>query len=113
MPFYVECHAIVASLQLILSGLICVNCNWKYNFALESAGVDFPKTCVGFLCRFSATQNPTTIRVEGDVKLELMREGKKCCMKFLDADVKRPLASVSAREHGRRGVFVVQLNAVT
>ena len=33
--------------------------------------------------------------MEGDAKLEFMREGKKCCMKFLEADVKRPLPSVS------------------
>ena len=80
----------------------------------------------------------SSIRVEGDAKLEFTREGKKCCMKFLDADVKRPLASVSAivdggnkvmfgRQEscienestgqsvpmsGRKGVFVVQLNVV-
>ena len=38
--------------------------------------------------------------MEGDARLEFIRDGKKCKMKFLDADVKRPLASVSisARE---------------
>ena len=33
--------------KLILCGLICVDC--KYNFALDSAGVDFPTKCVGFV----------------------------------------------------------------
>ena len=77
------------------------------------------------------------IHVEGDERLELGREGKKCNMKFLDAEVKRLLASVSAivdevnrrrlrtarlvfREHEhrpadshgrRRGVFAVQWDA--
>ena len=36
------------------------------------------------------------VRVEGNARLELVRDGKKCNMKFLDSDVKRPLASVSA-----------------
>ena len=45
-------------------------------------------------------------RVEGDAKLEFMREGKKCCAKSLDADVKRPLASVSAIvDEGSKVVF--------
>ena len=42
----------------------------------------------------AASDNP--IHVEGDAKLEFVRDGKTCNMKFLDADVKRPLASVSA-----------------
>ena len=32
--------------------------------------------------------------VEGDARLTFVREGKKCNMKFSDADVQRPLASV-------------------
>ena len=40
--------------------------------------------------------NGSLIRVEGDARLEFIRDGMKCSMKFLDADVKRPLASVSA-----------------
>ena len=40
--------------------------------------------------------NGISIRVEGDARLEFIRDGMKCSMKFLDADVKRPLASVSA-----------------
>ena len=38
----------------------------------------------------------SAIRVEGDAKLELFREGKRCCMKCLHADVKKPLTSVSS-----------------
>ena len=46
-----------------------------------------------------AAANGMTFRVEGDV-----RKGKNCCMKFLDADVKRPLASVSAiTDGGKQG----------
>ena len=36
------------------------------------------------------------IRVEGDARLEFIRDGMKCSMKFLDADVKIPLASASS-----------------
>ena len=36
------------------------------------------------------------IQVEGDAKLEFSRDGNRCCMKCFDADVKKPLASVSA-----------------
>ena len=36
------------------------------------------------------------IQVEGGARLEFVRDGNKCNVKFLDADVKRPLASVSA-----------------
>ena len=43
-----------------------------------------------------AAASGSAIRVEGDAKLEFMREGEQCCMKFWDADVKRSLASVSA-----------------
>ena len=39
---YVVCFAMVASLELILCGPICVDC--KYNFALDSKCVDFPPT---------------------------------------------------------------------
>ena len=42
----------------------------------------------------AANGNP--IRVEGDGRLEFIRDEINCRMKFLDADVKRPLASVSA-----------------
>ena len=37
-----------------------------------------------------ATSSGSPIHVEGDARLELVREGKKYNMKFLDADVKRP-----------------------
>ena len=43
-----------------------------------------------------AAASGSPIRVEGDARLEFIRDGMKCSMKFLDADVKRPLASVSA-----------------
>ena len=38
--------------------------------------------------------------------LEFEMKGRKCCMKFLDADVKKPLGSVSAMvEEGNTVVF--------
>ena len=40
--------------------------------------------------------NGSPIRVEGDARLEFVPDGQKCNMKFLDADVKRPLSSVTA-----------------
>ena len=43
-----------------------------------------------------AAASGSPIRVEGDARLEFIRDGMKCSMKFLDAHVKRPLASVSA-----------------
>ena len=43
-----------------------------------------------------AAANGSPIRAEGDARLEFVRDGKKCSVKFLDADVERPLASVSA-----------------
>ena len=43
-----------------------------------------------------AAASGSAIRVEGDAKLEFVRGGRKCSMKFLDADVTRPMASVSA-----------------
>ena len=43
-----------------------------------------------------AAANGSPIRVEGDARLEFIRDGMKCSMKFLDADIKRPMASVSA-----------------
>ena len=36
------------------------------------------------------------MRVEADAALEFVRDAQKCDVKFLDADVKRPLSSVSA-----------------
>ena len=41
-----------------------------------------------------AAANGSPIRVEGDARLEFMRDGMKCSLKFLEADVKRPLACV-------------------
>ena len=84
-----------------------------------------------------AAANGSPIHVQRDARLEFVRDGKHCNMKFLDADVKRPLASVSAIAdwgisvafgpqesyikntstgqripmHRRQGVFVVQLDA--
>ena len=84
-----------------------------------------------------AAASASPIHVEGDTRLEFVWEGKKCNMKFLDAEIKRPLVSVSVivdeghivvfgpqeshvenRSTGQRipmnrrqGVFVVQLDA--
>ena len=81
--------------------------------------------------------NSSPIHVEGDARLGFVRDGKKCNMKFLDSDVKRPLASICAiiaegnivvfglqesyientsigqriQMSRRQGVFVVQLDA--
>ena len=50
--------------------------------------------------------NGTTIEVEGEAMLEFEMGGKKCGMKFLDADVKKPLGAVSAMEdEGNTVVF--------
>ena len=43
-----------------------------------------------------AAANGGPIHVEGDARLDSVRDDMKCSMKFLVADVKRPLASVSA-----------------
>ena len=43
-----------------------------------------------------AAANGSPIRVEGDARLEFVRDGMKCSMSVLDADVERPLASVSS-----------------
>ena len=40
--------------------------------------------------------NGTNIEVVGEAYLDFKKDGKKCSMKFLDADVKRPLGSVTA-----------------
>jgi len=50
--------------------------------------------------------NGTHIEVEGEAVLEFEMGGKKCGMKFLDADVKKPLGAVSAMEdEGNTVVF--------
>ena len=43
-----------------------------------------------------AAANGSPIHVEGEATLNFSKGGKRCAMKFLDADVKRPLAAVSA-----------------
>ena len=43
-----------------------------------------------------AAANGTEIAVRGEAELIFEQSGRKCAMGFLDADVKRPLASVSA-----------------
>ena len=48
------------------------------------------------------------IRVEGDAKLEFVRQGKKCCMKFLEVRVRRPLPAVSAIVDGGSKVVLGQ-----
>ena len=53
-----------------------------------------------------AAANGTSIEVEGEAMLDFEMMGRKCCMKVLDADVKKPLGSVSAMvEEGNTGVF--------
>ena len=47
-----------------------------------------------------AAASGSPIHVEGDARLEFVRDGKKCNVKLFDADVKRPLACVIVdREH--------------
>ena len=43
-----------------------------------------------------AAASGSPIHVEGDARLEFIRHVKECNMKFLDMDLKRPLASVFA-----------------
>ena len=43
-----------------------------------------------------AAANGSPIHVEGNAELNFQRGGRTCSMKFLDADVQRPLAAVSA-----------------
>ena len=53
-----------------------------------------------------AAANGSAIKVEGDARLDFMRNGAMCSMNFLDADVKRPLASVGAIvDEGNKVVF--------
>ena len=53
-----------------------------------------------------AAANGTSIEVEGEALLEFDLKGRRCGMKFLDADVKKPLAAVSAMEdEGNTVVF--------
>ena len=42
-----------------------------------------------------AVADGSAIRFESDENLEFIREGKRCCMTFVGADVKSPSASVS------------------
>ena len=42
-----------------------------------------------------AAANGSPVRAEGDARLEFIRDGMTCSMKFLDVNVKRPLVSVS------------------
>ena len=53
-----------------------------------------------------AAASGTEIGVEGEAVLEFEMEGKMCGMKFLDADVKKPLGAVSAMvDEGNTVVF--------
>ena len=50
--------------------------------------------------------NGTNIEVDGEAVLQFDRNGRRCGMKFLDADVKKPLGAVSAMEdEGNTVVF--------
>ena len=53
-----------------------------------------------------AAANGTNIEVQGEALLEFNLGGRKCGMKFLDADVKKPLVAVSAmQDEGNTVVF--------
>ena len=53
-----------------------------------------------------AAANGTNIDVQGEALFEFDMKGRKCGMKFLDADVKKPLVAVSAMEdEGNTVVF--------
>ena len=53
-----------------------------------------------------AAANGTPIQVDGEAALHFRRGRRQCAMKFLDADVKRPLGSVSAMvDGGNKVVF--------
>ena len=53
-----------------------------------------------------AAANGTNIEVQGEALLEFDLRGRKCGMKFLDADVRKPLVAVSAMEdEGKTVVF--------
>ncbi len=55
-----------------------------------------------------AASNGSDIQVKGEAELAFEQKGKRCTLKFLDADVKRPLASVSAIvDQGNRVMFLV------
>ena len=48
-----------------------------------------------------AAASGRSFQVEGDANLEFVREGMKCCMKFLDADVGIRLRYRGRRKQGR------------
>jgi len=53
-----------------------------------------------------AAANGTCIEVDGEALLEFKMSGRRCGMKFLDADVKKPLGAVSAMvDEGNTVVF--------
>ena len=53
-----------------------------------------------------AAANGTKIEVYGEAVLEFEENGKQCGMRFLDSDVKKPLAAVSAtKAEGNTVVF--------
>ena len=53
-----------------------------------------------------AAANGSEIKVSGEAQLEFKRRGRRCAMKFLDADVKKPLASVSTIvDEGNKVIF--------
>ena len=60
-----------------------------------------------------AAANGTEIEVKGAADLDFLRADRKCSMRFLDANVKRPLASVSAIvDQGNRVAFAPQASYV-
>jgi hypothetical protein len=75
----------------------------KSVWPLKKKGVTRTKTGKNYKL---AAANGSVIRVEGEARLDFQRAGTSCCMKFLDADVKKPLAAVSAMvDEGNKVVF--------
>ena len=59
-----------------------------------------------------AAANGTSIEVYGEALLEFRMRGRRCGMRFLDADVKKPLGAVSAMvDEGNTVVFSRKLGS--
>ena len=65
----------------------------------ETANAEKPKL---------AAANGTPIAVAGEAILEFENNGRQCMMKFIDADVKRPLGSVADMMDGGNDVHFVE-----
>ena len=61
-----------------------------------------------------AAANGTKIAVYGEAVLEFERGGRKCGMRFLDSDVRKPLAAVSAmNDQGKKKLFSARSGGTT